>query len=122
MSADQYSELGKDIRRLLKGPADPEKEFVSGGATFAEVYGMAADLRSAFAGPENQKTPVCLAADNRAIIAAALLASLAGGPPLLLPYSFSGKTLEDARRASGFTTAIADIRRDFPEDVPKDFP
>lgn len=117
MSADFHTTIEKGLQQLLQGPAHPEKEFTSSGTTFSEVYAMAASLYKALAVPEYQDTPVCLAADNKAIIAAALLASLAGGPPLLLPYAFSRKALKDAHEASGFTIAIADTGRELPENV-----
>ena len=76
---------------------------------------MAAGLRAALAGPEYQGAPVCLAVSNRAVLAAALLATLAGGPTLLLPYAFSSQALARLQQLTGFTTAIADAARDFPE-------
>jgi acyl-coenzyme A synthetase/AMP-(fatty) acid ligase len=117
MNADFDREVEKSIALLLQGPVYPEKKFASSGITFAEVYAMAASLQHALAAPEYQSTPVCLAADNRAIIAAALLASLAGGPSLLLPFAFSEKALKDAHKAIGFTLALADTKREFPDGV-----
>ena len=117
MNADFSIDIEKAIQNLLTGPKYPDREFVRSGATFGEVYAMAASLRAALAGPEYQGTAVCLAAENKAIIAAALLASLAGGPSLLLPYAFSAKALAKMQQATGFTTAISDVEREFPEGV-----
>jgi acyl-coenzyme A synthetase/AMP-(fatty) acid ligase len=101
---------------LLAGPHADDLEFSQAGASFGEVYGMAAWLRAAFAGGPGRST-VCLAAEDRAVIAAALLASLAGGPILLLPYAFSAQALASLRQATGFTAAITDIPRDFPAGI-----
>lgn len=117
MNADFSIDIEKAIQKLLAGPQYPDREFVRSGATFGQVYAMAACLRSSLAGPECQGTAVCLAADNKATIAAALLASLAGGPSLLLPYAFSAQALAKMQQATGFTTAISDVKRDFPEGV-----
>ncbi|MFT5699186.1 MAG: acyl-coenzyme A synthetase/AMP-(fatty) acid ligase [Desulforhopalus sp.] len=117
MTADFSIDIEKAIQNLLQGPRYPDREFVRSGATFAEVYAMAASLRATLAGPEYQGQAVCLAAENKAIIAAALLASLAGGPSLLLPYAFSAKALAKMQQATGFTTAISDVKRDFPGGV-----
>jgi acyl-coenzyme A synthetase/AMP-(fatty) acid ligase len=103
------------VAALLNGPLDPEREFVAGGATFGELYAMASWLRAAVADPTDRGM-VCLAVDDRATIAAALLASLAGGPVLLLPYAFSRQALAGMQRATGFTTAFTDT------DTSKDFP
>ncbi len=117
MDADVFNDVENNIQQLLKGPEYPAREFVSNGATFADVYTMAADLRAALDGPEFQGTVVCLASEDKAIIAASLLASLAGGPSLLLPYAFSDIALSGAKQTTGFTTIITDTKRDFPEGV-----
>lgn len=100
------------IAGLLAAPFDPGREFCRTGATIGEVYAMAAWLRANLAGRD--KGAVCLAAEDRAVIAAALLASLAGGPVLLLPYAFSGPALASMQEATGFQVAICDVPRDLP--------
>lgn len=109
--------LGPEVATaaLLTAPRYPEREFIFGGATFGEVYGMAAWLRAAFAGRTDRGT-VCLATDDRALMAAALLASLAGGPVLLLPYAFSGQALAGMQEATGCTIALID--RDTSRELP----
>ncbi len=109
--------IEKAMEDLLLGPRHPDQEFVRAGATFGEVYAMAARLREFFAGLGLQGAAVCCTAENKAILAAALLASLAGGPTLLLPYAFSAKALVQLHQATGFTTAFSDVPRDFPEGV-----
>ena len=109
--------IDKAILDLLQGPKFPNKEFVRGGATFGEVYNMAAGLQSSLTAGDQADSVVCLAAEDKAIIAAALLASLAGGPTLLLPYAFSANALAQLQQTSGFTTAIADAPREIPESV-----
>ena len=117
MTVDFGMDIDKAIEKLLKGPEYPDREFIRFGATFAEVYAMAASLRATLSKPEYQGASVCLAADNKAIIAAAILASLAGGPGLLLPYAFSVKALARMQQATGFSFAISNVKRDFPGGV-----
>jgi acyl-coenzyme A synthetase/AMP-(fatty) acid ligase len=117
MNADFCLDIEKGIQALLQGPLYPDREFVRSGATFGQVYAMAAWLRTALADSESKDTAVCLAADNKAIVAAALLASLASGPPLLLPYAFSAKSLARMHEATGFTVAISEVDRKFPEGI-----
>lgn len=102
---------------LLNGPKFPAKEFIRSGYSFAEVYAMAAWLRRYFAGPGNATETVCLATENRGIMAASLLASLAGGPVLLLPFAFSGQALAGIQKATGFQTAIADTTSALPSGI-----
>ncbi len=116
MNADKPLDTERNFQDLLGGPKYPDKEFVSSGATFKEVYAMAAWLRCSLADME-QGNALCLAADNKALIAAALLASLAGGPSLLLPYAFSARALARMQQTTGFTGAIADVPREFPAGV-----
>ncbi len=117
MHADFQINIEKALHTVLQGPKYPEREFVRSGATFGEVYAMASWLRIALADRKPKSEPICLATDNKAIMAAALLASLGGGPTLLLPYAFSAKALTRLQQITGFTTAISDIVREFPEGV-----
>lgn len=107
-------DMEESIRDLLRGPKFPDKEFVRSGATFGEVYAMAGWLRTTLAAPEYQGAPICLAAADRGVLAAALLASLAGGPSLLLPYAFSPPSFARMRERTGFTIAVSDLDREFP--------
>ncbi len=116
MNAENPLDTEQALQKLLNGPKYPDKEFVSAGATFGEVYAMAAWLRRSLTDME-QGAAICLAADNKAILAAALLASLGGGPSLLLPYAFSARALAHMQQTTGFTVAIADVPRDFPAGV-----
>ena len=102
---------------LARQPEQPEREFIRTGERLADVYAMAAEIRDHF-GPGNGRTaPVCLAADSKAMMAAALLASLAGGPQMLLPYSFSARPLADMQKATGFNVAVSDSNPGMPAGV-----
>ena len=107
MNVDYPFSIEKAIEELLQGPKYPDKEFVRSGATFAEVYAMAAGLGLAVADMD-EGAAICLAADGKAIMAAAILASLAGGTSLLLPYAFSARALVQMQQTTGFTVAIDD--------------
>ncbi|MBU3984647.1 MAG: hypothetical protein KJ985_14530, partial [Proteobacteria bacterium] len=109
----------QDIQALLAGPKFPDKEFIRSGATFGEVYAMAAGLRAVLAAPEYQGASICLAVDNKAVMAAVLLAALyssqSNGPTLLLPFALSTKALSRMQQLTGFAAAICDVDRDLPE-------
>lgn len=104
---------GPEIAALFARPCDAAREFVAGGAPLGEVYGLAAWLRTRL-GDNAQRGMLCLATDNRALIAAALLASLAGGPVVHLPYSFSNQALAAMHQATGCTLALVDTERELP--------
>ncbi len=96
------------LAAMIAGPPEPRRSFVRGGASLAEVYAMAAWLRAYYRGPGAGEAAVCLVAEDRAVIAAAILAALAGGPTLLLPFSRSAASLEAIRRRTGFVSVIGD--------------
>src|SRR5512133_3542679 len=103
MCAEYSIDMKKAMDDLLQGPKSPNREFVQ-GITFREVYAMAARLRAVL-GERRLGEAVCLAAESKAVMAAALLASLAGGPPLLLPYAFSAGALAQLHQATGYSVA-----------------
>jgi acyl-coenzyme A synthetase/AMP-(fatty) acid ligase len=104
------------LEALVSGPLFPDRQFIRQGCSFGDVHGMAARLREVL-GPGDGTAPVCLAAENKGVMAAALLASLGGGPEILLPYGLSQRALARLQQATGFTTAIVDTALDVPANV-----
>ncbi len=101
---------------LLTGSQHAGREFIIGGATHDDVLAMAAGL---YRTTREINGPVCLCSDRRQVLAAALLASLMGGPPLLLPPSLAAHTLFRMHRESNFSTILtdADKKPDLPANV-----
>lgn len=89
------------------------REFTCSGATYGEIYALAAGLRKTLARRDTEKT-VCLCTENKAVIAASILASLCGACKLVLPYAFSAHAVAEMYEAAGFEAAIADR----PEEMP----
>ncbi|MDX9895136.1 MAG: AMP-binding protein, partial [Desulfofustis sp.] len=100
------------LAEVLAGPRYPDHPYVLSGSTHGQVYAMAAWLVEHFRTSGGERQLVCLAAEDRSIIAAAVLASLAGGPILLLPYGFSERILAGIHGSTGYRSAIVD--RDLP--------
>ena len=90
-----------------------QKEFIYGGYTYGEIFELAAGLKKTLARRGTEKS-VCLCTENKAVIAASLLASLSGACRLILPYSFSTHALMEMYEAVGFDCAITD----HPEEMP----
>jgi acyl-coenzyme A synthetase/AMP-(fatty) acid ligase len=108
--------LAACIGRLLAGPRWLQKEFVIGRTTYAALYAMAAHLRANL-GRDTDGPPVCLCAQDKAVMAAALLAALVGGPALVVPYAFTPPVLDELRHLTGFRTIVSDIPRPVPAGV-----
>lgn len=104
------------IEGLLAGPVHPGKPFLP-TTPYRQVYRMAAHVRAYFSAENAQTSVVCLCSEDRAVTAAAVLATLAGGPALVLPHAFDLKTLEALQRLTGFRHAIIDGLIDLPSGV-----
>ena len=117
MNRPAPSAFEASITGLLAGPKFADKPFLSTGETFGQVYSLAARLLNGLGREKNRTAPVCLATENKAILAAALLASLAGGPVFLLPFALSSPALSGIRQATGSTTLLTDASHDFPPEI-----
>ncbi len=107
------------IRVLTSFPEDPDRVFLLPDVTYGHVYAMAAELRPALA---EAKGPACLFAEDRAVMAAALIAALDASQPLILPHAVSTAALEQIRRQCGITLAVMDAERALPEGVDRVVP
>lgn len=105
-----------DLVTLLGQSADNEQEFVAGGASFADVHGLASRFCTHFLSLP-QELPICLAAEGRDVIAAALLAAAAADRILALPHSFSARALHHMQEVTGFTHAVTDVDRELSHGV-----
>ncbi|MFZ1986021.1 MAG: fatty acid--CoA ligase family protein [Desulfatitalea sp.] len=105
-------ELRKWVRRLLAGPRDPRQAFVIAESSYAALYAMAAHIQACCGGAD--AAPVCLCAQDKAVVAAALLASLAGGPALILPYALNPAVLDELHQRTGFRMVVSDQSRPVP--------
>jgi len=101
------------IRQTLSGPLYPEKEFILSEYTYREIYALAAGIRNTLSQGKDRDA-VCLCTENKGLIAASVLASLACESVLILPYALSRQALREVRDETGFTKAITDM----PEKLP----
>jgi len=99
------------LEALFRSPNDSSQEFIAGGATREEVHQLAARFCTTFEKCD-PALPICLAAEGRDVIAAALLAAAASGRVLLFPHSFSARALRQMQELTGFTTALVDVHRE----------
>jgi len=110
------TELNQWVTRLLSGPAQPRKAFVLGGTTFGRLYEMAAHLNRVFQ-DEADASLVCLCAEDKCVVTATLLASLAGGPAVILPYASSPQVLSELHDILPYALVVADRTVDVPPSV-----
>jgi acyl-coenzyme A synthetase/AMP-(fatty) acid ligase len=111
---DLFNNLYKKI--LAPSKTLCQKDFTSYGYSYGEVFELAAGLKKTLARRGSEKT-LCICTENKAVIAACVLASLSGACQLILPYSFSAHALLEMYEAVGFNAAIADHPEEMPAGV-----
>jgi hypothetical protein len=83
--------------------------FTPSGPTLGEIADLAAGIRDTLLRMGLQTDePVCICIEDRPRLLAALLAALAGGPPLILPHAFEPRILAEAYAARPFRLILAD--------------
>ncbi len=102
------------LERLLSGPAHPEHAFVLSRYTFRQVYQLAGQIHERFSG---ERGPVCVATEDRGVLAATLLASLSRGFPLILPYALSEQAISEIHQSRSLSTVVADRPDIVPENI-----
>ena len=105
------TELYRDI---ILPPKDPTREFILNGCTYEGVYRLAAGIRRLQPASGKSRAAICLCTDDKTLMAAALVASLAGGPLLVLPYAFSRQVVEEVMEILPLSFLLADAPGDFP--------
>ena len=106
----------EQCRSLLQAPPWLERPFIVNGLAHADVHRMAARLYWQLQDIA-AKAPICLASEDKALCAAALLAALAGGPSLLLPYALSPQALAALHSATGYRYALCSAGLELPSGV-----
>jgi acyl-coenzyme A synthetase/AMP-(fatty) acid ligase len=115
---DSHDRLPEKLTALLRGPQNPETEFLFSGCTYGKIFRMARELKERFSSSDLRNKAICLSTQDRSVIAAATLAALScEGPHLLIPYSDSENVLNEMRRQVPYDTAITDVESHFPAGV-----
>jgi len=95
-------------KRFVQGAPDRTRPFVLGRATQGDVYLLHEAILEKLASSCGTQRAVTLATEDRVLIAASLLASLAGGPVVLVPYSLSSQVLGELGGGRTGGVAITD--------------
>jgi acyl-coenzyme A synthetase/AMP-(fatty) acid ligase len=93
---------------FLLSPPDPRTEFIVEKCSYEKIYRLAAGIKGLNLSSGNDRGLACLCTDNKTLIAASIIASLAGGPLLVLPYMFSRQIIEEVCNVLSPTVLLAD--------------
>jgi acyl-coenzyme A synthetase/AMP-(fatty) acid ligase len=104
----------ESYRDILFSPKDPTREFILDGCTYDGVYRLAAGICRLQPISGKSRASICLCTDDKTLMAAGLLASLVGGPLLVLPYAFSRQAVDEVMEILPLSFLLADAPGDFP--------
>jgi acyl-coenzyme A synthetase/AMP-(fatty) acid ligase len=99
---------------IFPSPSQPTREFILNGPTYEEVHRLAAGICRLPPSRRKGHSLICLCTDDKALIASALVASLAGGPCPVLPFAFSRQALEEVMETVPLSFVLTDRPGDFP--------
>lgn len=101
------------VADLLKGNGAPDRPFC-GVRTYGDIHAMAHAILDRCAAKHHRRGNLAIFTTDRAVIAAAIIAALAGGPILILPHDISDEVLMDLASDPGDTWVVTDPGRMLP--------
>jgi len=99
------------IRQSIMTTPSGEKEFLASDVSYQDVYAIANSLLEVLGESESA---VFLCTWEKDLMAASVLAALAGGFSLILPYSYSDSVLREVQDTLSVRTAITDRPAELP--------
>ena len=84
------------------------KEYILGGQTYQDVFDLASVISSWTTNEHAKGKPLCLATTDKALLMAAVLASLDGGPLLVLPASLADAVIAETCKMTGAGAVLTD--------------
>jgi acyl-coenzyme A synthetase/AMP-(fatty) acid ligase len=105
------------LESLTSAPQCPRDPFLVEGLTFEQLYDLMEIIRIQCLRGLDSSAPICLCAENRAHVTAAMLATLRQGPPLLLPHAFTRETLAEGWQSMRYPHALIEKAYELPECV-----
>ena len=93
---------------LFHRSSDPQREFIVNGATIGDIQRLAGKIRLLAATSPKSPAYLCLCSHDKALVAAALIASLTGGPRIVFPYAFSRQAIESALESMAISWILTD--------------
>ncbi len=115
MISDHPNNISQLASRLVAGPATAQRIFSLPGTSYGDLYTLSRRLKAtmnASVATSRTSPPICLCTVDRTLAAATLLATLEGGPSLVMPHAYSKAVLSQLHRLTAFELAVVDA--DYP--------
>lgn len=90
-------EITEFYQRFSGQVPDLQRQYILAGCSHEDLFHLAGEIKEAFSGHPGRKACVC--SDKKEIIMGAILASLAGGPELVIPHALSAPVIEEIRKS-----------------------
>jgi len=104
----------KKLEQILTDHRHSKREFVISKYTYEDIYCLAADIRNSL---KSINGMICLCAEDKGLIAAALLACLDSDLTMVLPYAFSERAIREVHQVVRFKTAVTDQPEKLPPEI-----
>ncbi len=96
------------IHAFTLGSEALKGKYTTGGTSYREVFDLASGIYAWSLHEQKTDSPLCLATRDKALLMAAILASLAGGPFLVLPASLSDASIAETCQIIGASAVLSD--------------
>lgn len=106
---DFESYLASEIKQCLAAFAeDGQRLYTAEGDNFGRILGKAGQIAGHFALSPLPNPSICIASDNKSTILASIVASLCGGPSLIIPFSLAPPVISEACAFFGTACVLSD--------------
>jgi len=105
------------LDKILFQHQNLKKDFVVSTYTYEDIYQLAAGISEQFTSSSEKEKILCLATEDKGLIAASVLASLLYDLVLVLPYAYSKHVLKELQEETGFTKAIGNKTENLPPGI-----
>ncbi len=102
------------LNKILFQHQNLKKDFVISTYTYEDIYQLAAGISEQFTSSSEKGKILCLATEDKGLIAASVLASAVSDSVLVVPYAYSKHVLKELQEETGFTKAIGDKTENLP--------
>lgn len=113
----QKNNFADSLTKIISKPDKPEREFILHGHTYGDIYKSALSIRSLLSNIPAVEF-VCLCSESKVFILSAIIASIGGGPSIILPHSFDKRVIKEIKNNIGFNSVLTDMPEKIPSGIP----